>query len=104
MIGKAARAVNSGSCDAELEQSMSTRFAIALLLTGVVSTVLFGAGAITVLSLPRLAEHAQVLLPIVIALSFIVAPMLSWVIAPRLRSRFSRQVEARRALAGRSPT
>ena len=78
---------------------MSTRFSIALLLSGLVSTVLFGVGAIAVLSIPRLADNAQILLPIVILLSFVFAPMVAWVIAPWLRARYSRQVEATRALS-----
>lgn len=78
---------------------MSTRLAIALLLSGMVSSVLFGVGAITVLSLPSLAQHAEILLPIVIFSSVVLTPMACWVIAPRLRARYSREVEAKRVLA-----
>ena len=79
---------------------MSTRFSISLLLSMMVSAVLFGIGATIVLSIPRLSEHAPILLPIVILLSFIFAPFCSWVIAPKLRAKYSRQVEAKRAVAG----
>ena len=79
---------------------MSTRFSISLLLSMMVSAVLFGIGATVVLSIPSLSEHAPILLPIVILLSFIFAPFFSWVIAPKLRAKYSREVEARRTVMG----
>jgi hypothetical protein len=66
---------------------MSTRFAIALLLSGMVGGVLFGVGAILVLSIPQLSQHAAIFLPLVIVLSFILSPGISWVMAPSLRAR-----------------
>ena len=75
---------------------MSTRLAIALLLCGLVSSVLFGIGATTILSIPSLSAHASLLLPIVIAASFILAPVICWAIAPMLRAQYSRQQEAMR--------
>jgi hypothetical protein len=75
---------------------MSTRFSIALLLFGLVSSVLFGVGATTVLSIPSLSVHAALLLPIVIVASFILAPVICWVIAPMLRAQWSRQQNALR--------
>ena len=75
---------------------MSTRFSISLLLSMMVSAVLFGIGAIAILSIPSLSEHAPILLPIVIVLSFVFAPIFSWVIAPKLRAKYSRKAEARR--------
>ena len=80
---------------------MSTRFSISLLLSMMVSAVLFGIGAIIVLSIPSLSEHAPVLLPIVIVLSFVFAPIFSWVIAPKLRAKYSRKAEARRLVVER---
>jgi hypothetical protein len=53
---------------------MSTRLSIAMLMGGLAATVLFGVGATIVLSVPSLAEHAQILLPIVICLSFGLRP------------------------------
>jgi ABC-type sulfate transport system permease subunit len=85
---------------------MSTRLSITLLLFGLVSSVLFGVGATTVLSIPSLSAHASLLLPIVVVASFIVAPVICWVIAPMLRAQYSRQEEARRLRlerADRSP-
>ncbi|MEQ1696953.1 MAG: hypothetical protein ABL901_14045 [Hyphomicrobiaceae bacterium] len=66
---------------------MTTRQSITLLLGGIVGSVLFGVGAIIVLTIPSLATHAMVLLPVVIVLSFILTPLISWFIAPQLRSR-----------------
>lgn len=77
---------------------MSTRFSISVLLFMMVSAVLFGIGATTVLSIPSLSERAPVLLPIVIVLSFVLAPIFSWVIAPKLRARYAREAEVKRSM------
>jgi hypothetical protein len=77
---------------------MSTKFSISVLLFMMVSAVLFAIGATTVLSIPRLSEHAPVLLPIVIVCSFVLAPIFSWVIAPQLRAKHSREVEVKRSM------
>lgn len=76
---------------------MSTRFSISLLLSMMVSAVLFGIGATIVLSIPSLSENAPIFLPIVIVLSLVFAPIFSWVIAPKLRAKYSREVEAKRS-------
>lgn len=52
-----------------------------------INAVIFGAGAILVLSVPALAVHAKVLLPLVIIAAFTAAPMFALVIAPRMRLR-----------------
>jgi hypothetical protein len=65
---------------------MSIRFQIAALVFIVVQTVLFGGEIVLVLATPLTAFAAQ-LMPWVIALSAILAAPLSWIIAPRLRSR-----------------
>jgi len=67
---------------------MSVRFQIAAIISVVVNAVLFGVGAIIVLSIPALADSAKILLPIVVVLSFLMAPIASWIIAPRLRVRY----------------
>lgn len=77
---------------------MSTRLSITLLLCGLVSSVLFGIGATTVLSIPSLSVHAAVLLPIVVVASFVMAPVICWFVAPILRSRFARQDAASQLL------
>lgn len=70
---------------------MSTRFRLALLIYGMVNAVIFGAGAITVLSLPSLQEEWPILLPVVVVASLVLAAPLAWAIAPRMRSRFGRK-------------
>ena len=66
---------------------LSTNTSIALLISTMVNAVLFGVGAITVLSVPHLNEQAKFLLPAVIAASFLLSPFVSKALAPRLRSR-----------------
>ncbi|MFK4825920.1 hypothetical protein ACI0FM_14205 [Paenochrobactrum sp. BZR 588] len=66
----------------------SVRFQIAAALSVMVSAVLFGIGAVIVLSVPELSEEAKYLLPAVIILSFLITPFISWIIAPRLRNRY----------------
>jgi hypothetical protein len=81
---------------------MSKRFSIALLLSGMVGSVLFGAGVVTVLLVPSLSDQAPVLLPVVVALSLVIAPVISWAIAPMLRAKHSRDVEALHMLTNKS--
>jgi len=65
---------------------MRTRTFIAGLIALPINAVLFGAGAITVLSIPALAEHAKFLLPAVVIAGFVAATPIAWVMAPRLRA------------------
>lgn len=74
---------------------MSTRSSIAVLLFGLVCSVLFGIGATTVLSIPSLSAHAALLLPIVIGTSVLLTPIICWVLAPMLRAQWSREQNAR---------
>ena len=67
-----------------------TRTWIALLISLPVNAVLFGAGAIAVLSIPALAEQAKYLLPAVIVTGLAATLPLAWVLAPRLRLRQDR--------------
>ena len=76
-----------GFVDATKEIAMSRRFGIAAVIYMMVNAVLFGIGAVTVLSIPGLSENAKYWLPVVIATSFVLAAPLSWIIAPRLRKR-----------------
>lgn len=66
----------------------SVRFQIAAALSIMVNAVFFGVGAAIVLSVPELAEEAKYLLPAVVILSVILTPLVSWMIAPRLRNRY----------------
>ncbi len=52
-----------------------------------INAVLFGAGAILVLSVPALTAQAKYLLPLVVVTSFVVAPFLASAVAPRMRLR-----------------
>lgn len=52
-----------------------------------INAVLFGVGAVTVLSVPALAEQAKYLIPAVVVLSFVGAPLLSGIVARRMRIR-----------------
>ena len=67
---------------------MSTRLAIAALIYMMVNAVVFGIGAVTVLSIPSLSENATVWLPTVVLASFVIAAPIAWYIAPHMRSRF----------------
>lgn len=66
---------------------MQTRTMIAGIISLPVNAVLFGAGAVAVLAIPALRDHAAYLLPAVILASFAITFPLAWLIAPRLRSR-----------------
>lgn len=67
---------------------MSARIYITILLSLMTCSVLFGIGAVAVLSVPVLSEQAKFLLPIVIAASFVLGPIIAWFMAPRLRARY----------------
>lgn len=75
---------------------MSNRLAISLVISMMVNAVLFGIGAVAVLSMPNLAKHASSLLPIVITASFLVAPFIAWRIAPQMRAKTNRTVVTNR--------
>lgn len=70
---------------------MSIRASIAAVISMMVNAVVFGIGAIAVLSIPQLNAHAIYLLPIVIVMSFLISPFIAWQIAPMLRSRWQRR-------------
>jgi hypothetical protein len=52
-----------------------------------INAVLFGVGAVTVLSIPTLADQAKYLIPAVVVMSFVGAPLLSGFFARRMRLR-----------------
>ncbi len=68
---------------------MTTRFQIAAMIYMMVQAVAFGAGLVLILATP-LQANAMVALPVMIAISFLVAAPLAWFIAPRLQARFWR--------------
>lgn len=67
---------------------MRTRTYIAIAVGLMVNAVLFGIGAVAVLSIPALKAHAMVLLPAVIVLALVLTPPIAWMIAPRLRQKY----------------
>jgi hypothetical protein len=67
---------------------MGPRIYITILLSLMTCAVVFGIGAVAVLSVPALNEQAKTLLPIVIAASFVLGPIIAWFMAPRLRARY----------------
>jgi hypothetical protein len=54
------------------------------------NAVLFGAGVITVLTVPALSANAAWWIPAVVVASFVLAAPIAWFIAPRLRARYWR--------------
>jgi hypothetical protein len=64
-----------------------TRTLIAALIYWPINAVLFGIGAITVLSVGALREQAWIWIPVVVVLSFVLAIPIARVIVPRMRSR-----------------
>jgi len=52
-----------------------------------IHAVIFGVGAILVLSIPALAGHAKILLPFVVVAAFTAAPFSALAAAPRMRLR-----------------
>ncbi|HEX2019961.1 MAG TPA: hypothetical protein VGO17_13555 [Aurantimonas sp.] len=69
---------------------MSTRFRIAMVIYGMTNAVIFGFGAILVLSFPEVSEAWPYLIPAVVVASFVLAAPIAWMIAPRLRARYWR--------------
>lgn len=65
-----------------------TRAQIAVLIYTMTNAVLFGAGLITVLSVPVLSAHAGIAIVVVVAASLVLAAPIAWFIAPRLRARY----------------
>jgi hypothetical protein len=69
------------------------RLRVAALIFVMVNAVVFGVGLVTVLTTPELSQHAFLWIPVVIVSSFVVAPLLAWLIAPMMMQRF---IQARR--------
>lgn len=72
---------------------MKTRTYMTGIVSLMVNAVLFGVGAIIVLTVPELRENAVYLIPVVVLLSFLLAPFIAWKIAPRMRARFWKERE-----------
>lgn len=70
---------------------MKTRIYVATLAALPVNAVLFGIGAVTVLSVPALNEHATVLMPNVVLASVALTPPIAWVVSRRMMLRYWRR-------------
>jgi uncharacterized membrane protein YdbT with pleckstrin-like domain len=67
---------------------MNTRAYVAALAALPVSSVLFGIGAITVLSIPALNDHATTLIPTVVVASIVLTVPVAWWVSRRMMLRF----------------
>lgn len=68
---------------------MTTRIWITALIYPMASAVLFGLGLIPILTIPALVDSAATLLPFAVALSFVGAAPVAWLIAGHIRRRRS---------------
>ena len=80
-----------------MQRETKTRLGIAALIYSMTNAVLFGAGLITVLTVPSLRAHAAIWIPVVVASSLVLAAPAAWLIAPRLRARYWRRRAANHA-------
>jgi len=74
-----------------MDRETATRARIAAVIYMMTNGVIFGTGLITVMTVPVLADHAAVWIPLVGAASFVLAAAAAWFIAPWVRSRFGQQ-------------
>lgn len=77
-----------------MQRETRTRVQLAALIYTMTNAVMFGAGLITVLSVPALSADAGTWIVIVVAASIVLAAPVAWFIAPRLRARYWRQCTA----------
>lgn len=66
---------------------MRTNTWLRIIVSMQINAMLFGLGTITGLSIPSLAVHAKYLIPIIVVLSFGLAPFLALAVFPRMRVR-----------------
>ena len=70
------------------------RAQLAVLIYTMTNSVLFGAGLITVLTVPALNAEAAYAIPAVVVSSILIAAPVAWFLAPRLRARYWRHRQA----------
>jgi hypothetical protein len=73
-----------------MQEGLSIRARIAILIYSMTNAVFFGIGIVTVLNVPSLAAHAWIGIPVVVVLSLLLAAPIAWYIAPRMRARYWR--------------
>lgn len=66
---------------------MRTITYITIFVSMMVNAVVFGAGAVAILTVPALDEQAKYLLPAWIVVTFLVSPVIARFMAPSLRLR-----------------
>ncbi|OJU05867.1 MAG: hypothetical protein BGN83_14570 [Rhizobium sp. 63-7] len=66
---------------------ISTDTWLKIICSMMINAVVFGFGAIAVMTVPVLNENAKFAIPAVVALSFVVSPLIASYIAPRMRFR-----------------
>jgi hypothetical protein len=74
-----------------MQRETKTRLGIAALIYLMTNAVMFGAGLITVLTVPALRADAATWIPVVVAASLVLAAPAAWLLAPRLRARYWRR-------------
>ena len=74
-------------------EKIRTQTYLTVIASMMVNAVVFGFGAIAILSIPALNVFAKFLLPAWIVISFVVAPFIARRIAPRMRLRYWRKRE-----------
>lgn len=67
---------------------MKTRAYIATLLAMMISVVLFGSAAAAIMSIPALKADAAYWFPAAGVASILLASIIGWFMAPRLRARY----------------
>lgn len=65
----------------------STNTWIKIVIGMQINAILFGIGAVIVLTIPALAADAKIWLPVVVGVSFLLSPFIASILAPRLRLR-----------------
>ena len=74
---------------------MTTRSAVALVISTMVHAVMFGAGAVALVAVPALAPNAAYLLTTVIISGLLLTPLVAWWLTPQLQARAIRSDDRR---------
>jgi uncharacterized membrane protein len=77
-----------------MQEGITTRDRIAMLIYSMVDAVLFGIGLVVVLNVPLFAAHLWIGIPVVVLASLILGAPIAWLIAPRLRARKNQRTVA----------
>lgn len=71
-------------------EKIRTETYLTVIASMMVNAVVFGVGAIAILSIPAIGQYVKFLLPAWIVMSFVVTPFIAFKIAPRMRLRYWR--------------